>query len=207
MGQTYEIDQERLYKLFKRILDDKFSELTYRNKPWWQTHEDDVEWVNSEGTPVIRYNDYSFEVLRSFYWSFMNMMPISYKITNDLFTKYFKEKFSDKPFISVLDSDLFTELNLEQTNKPNKSEKLLRYFLNTYELDGVCEYIITYDDEENYSSVIIVLDLDWLKSLPAEPEPGFVAKKYRKGLKEEIYNFTGLDVYVGSTAKRCDTNH
>jgi len=47
MGQTYEIDQERLYKLFKRIVDDKFSELTYRDKPWWQTHEDDVEWVTT----------------------------------------------------------------------------------------------------------------------------------------------------------------
>lgn len=112
MGQTYEIDQERLYKLFKRIVDDKFSELTLRDKPWWQTHEDDVEWVNSEGTPFIRYNDYSFEVDRKYYWSFMNLMPISWKITNNLFTQYFKERFPDKPFISVEDSDLFTELGV-----------------------------------------------------------------------------------------------
>lgn len=110
MGQTYEIDQNRLYKLFKRILDDKFSELTLRDNPWWQTHEDDVEWVNSEGTPFIRYNDYSFEVDRKYYWSFMNMMPISYKITNELFTRYFKERFPDKSFISVEDSNLFMEL-------------------------------------------------------------------------------------------------
>lgn len=112
MGQTYSIDQDRLYKLFKRILDDKFSELTLRDNPWWQTHEDDVEWVNSEGSPVIRYNDYSFEVHRNYYWSFMNMMPISYRTTNELFTKYFKERFPDKVFISVLDSDLYTELGI-----------------------------------------------------------------------------------------------
>ena len=112
MGQTYEIDQDRLYKLFKRILDDKFSELTLRDKPWWQTHEDDVEWVNSEGTPFIRYNDYSFEVDRKYYWSFMNLMPISWKVTNNLFTRYFKEMFPDKPFISVEDDDLFTELGV-----------------------------------------------------------------------------------------------
>lgn len=110
MGQTYEIDQERLYKLFKRILDDKFSELTLRDKPWWQTHVDDVEWVNSEGTPFIRYNDYTFEVDRKYFWSFMNMMPLSYKITNELFTRYFKERFPDKSFISVEDSNLFMEL-------------------------------------------------------------------------------------------------
>jgi len=106
MGQTYEIDQDRLYKLFKRILDDKFSELTLRDKPWWQTHEDDVEWVTSEGSPIIQYNDYGFLVQRSYYWSFMNMMPISYKMTNDLFTRYFKEKFHDKFFLSVTDSDM-----------------------------------------------------------------------------------------------------
>ena len=107
MGQTYSIDQDRLYKLFKRIMDDKFSELTLSDKPWWQTHEDDVEWVDSEGNPVVRYNDYAFEVLRDYYWSFMNMMPISYKTANELFTKYFKENFPDKPFISVVDSGLY----------------------------------------------------------------------------------------------------
>lgn len=106
MGQTYEIDQERLYKLFKRILNDKFSELTLRDKPWWQTHEDDVEWVTSGDSPIIQYNDYGFLVQRSYYWSFMNMMPISYKMTNDLFTRYFKEKFPDKFFLSVTDTDM-----------------------------------------------------------------------------------------------------
>ena len=106
MGQTYEIDQDRLYKLFKRILDDKFSELTLNSNPWWQTHEDDVEWINSVSNPIIQYNDYGFLIHRPYYWSFMNMMPISYKTTNDLFTRYFKEKFPDKFFLSVTDVDM-----------------------------------------------------------------------------------------------------
>jgi hypothetical protein len=112
MRQTYVIDLERLYKLFKRIMDDKFSELTLRDNPWWQTHEDDVEWVTSEGSPFIQYNDYGFLVHRGYYWSLMNLMPISWKTTNNLFTQYFKERFPDKPFITVEDSDLFTELGV-----------------------------------------------------------------------------------------------
>ena len=106
MGQTYEIDQERLYKLFKRILDDKFSDLKMVKSPNWENEQDSVTWIDSSGKPLVRYERFSFDVARNYYWSFMNLMPISYRITNELFTKYFREKFPKKDFIAVLDEDL-----------------------------------------------------------------------------------------------------
>jgi hypothetical protein len=93
-------DSKKFYKLFKRIMDDKFSELTYNENPFWSTHKDDVSWTDSEGD-VITYNDYSFLVNRKFFWSLMEYLPISYHATKLMFTKYFKEKFPDKFFLSV----------------------------------------------------------------------------------------------------------
>ena len=81
---------------------------------------------------------------------------------------------------------------------------LLKSFLDTYEVEGVCEFLITDDgDEDDSYSVIIVFDIDWLKEIPTRVD--FVTRRYRKGMKEEILNFTGIDVpYVGSTAKKCN---
>jgi hypothetical protein len=85
-----------------------------------------------------------------------------------------------------------------------KKYNLLKSFLDTYKVEGVCEFLIIEDgDEDDSYSVIIVFDLDWLKSISTKVE--FITRRYRKGMKEEILNFTGLDVpYVGSTAKKCD---
>lgn len=94
----------KFYKLFKRILDGKFSELTYDENPYWSTHEDDVSWKDSDGD-IIRYNDYSFLVDRSFYWSFLNYLPISHSTTKLMFAKYFRERFPDKFFLSVIEFD------------------------------------------------------------------------------------------------------
>lgn len=101
--ETYENSEKdsiKFYKLFKRILDDKFSELTYDEHPFWSTHEDDVSWTDSEGD-VITYNDYSFLVNRKFFWSLMEYLPISHHATKLMFTKYFKDRFPDKFFLSV----------------------------------------------------------------------------------------------------------
>lgn len=94
----------KFYKLFKKILDDTFSELTYDENPYWSTHEDDVAWSNSDGD-VIRYNDYSFLVDRKFYWSFLDYLPISHNTTKLMFAKYFRERFPDKFFLSVIEFD------------------------------------------------------------------------------------------------------
>ena len=97
-------DSKRFYKMFKRIIDEKFSELTYDESPRWSTHEDDVAWTDSEGD-VFRYFDYSFLVKRDFFWSLMNYLPISHNATKMMFERYFKERFPDKFFLSVAEFD------------------------------------------------------------------------------------------------------
>ena len=105
--QTEEISKEnaiKFYKLFKKIVDGKFSELTYNESPYWSTHEDDVAWSNSDND-VIRYNDYTFLVDRDFYWTFMNYLPISHTTLKLMFARYFREKFPNKFFLSVQEFD------------------------------------------------------------------------------------------------------
>jgi hypothetical protein len=98
-------DSKRFYKMFKRIIDEKFLELTYDESPRWSTHEDDVAWTDSEGD-VFRYFDYSFLVKRGFFWSLMNYLPISHNATKMMFERYFKERFPDKFFLSVAEFDI-----------------------------------------------------------------------------------------------------
>jgi hypothetical protein len=102
--ETSKENSIKFYKLFKKIMDDKFSELTYDESPYWSTHEDDVAWSNSS-KDVIRYNDYSFLVDRKFYWTFMNYLPISHTTAKLMFARYFREKFPDKFFLSVQEFD------------------------------------------------------------------------------------------------------
>jgi len=82
-----------------------------------------------------------------------------------------------------------------------KTIKLLEAFLSNKEVDGVCGYIVDPDGEDSIQ-VIVVLDIDYIKK--ANTKPGFVAKMIREGVKQEIKKWIGLDVYVGSTAKKCD---
>lgn len=81
-----------------------------------------------------------------------------------------------------------------------KTVKLLESFLSDKEVDGVCGYIVD-PDGEGPIQVIVVLDIDYIKE--ANTKPGFVAKMIREGVKKEIKKWIGLDVYVGSTARRC----
>jgi hypothetical protein len=81
-----------------------------------------------------------------------------------------------------------------------KTVKLLESFLSDKEVDGVCGYIVD-PDGEGPIQVIVVLDIDYVKN--ANTKPGFVGKMIREGVKKEIKKWIGLDVYVGSTAKRC----
>jgi hypothetical protein len=97
-------DSKRFYKMFKKIINEKFSELTYDESPRWSTHEDDVAWKDSD-EDVFRYNDYAFLVKRDFFWSLMNYLPISHNATKMMFERYFKEKFPDKFFLSVVEFD------------------------------------------------------------------------------------------------------
>jgi hypothetical protein len=85
----------------------------------------------------------------------------------------------------------------------DKTIKLLEEFLKDYTMEGVCGFWVQPDEDGGVPSVYIILDLDWLQLFPTKPD--FVARRMRQGLKEDIKNWTGVDVpYVGSTAKKCD---
>ena len=82
-----------------------------------------------------------------------------------------------------------------------KTVKLLESFLSDKEVDGVCGYMVD-PDGEGPIQVIVVLDIDHIKE--ANTKPGFVAKMIREGVKKEIKKWIGLEVYGGSTAKKCN---
>ena len=85
----------------------------------------------------------------------------------------------------------------------DKTIKLLEEFLKYYTMEGACGFWVQPDEDGGIPSVYIIFDLDWLQSLQTKPD--FVARRMRQGLKEDIKNWTGVDVpYVGSTAKKCD---
>jgi hypothetical protein len=82
-----------------------------------------------------------------------------------------------------------------------KTVKLLESFLSDKEVDGVCGYMVD-PDGEGPIQVIVVLDIDYIQE--ANTKPGFIAKMIREGVKQEIKKWIGMDVYVGSTAKKCN---
>jgi|688.fasta_scaffold221606_2 hypothetical protein len=85
----------------------------------------------------------------------------------------------------------------------DKTIKLLEEFLKDYTMEGACGFWVQPDEDGGIPSVYIIFDLDWLQSFQTKPD--FVARRMRQGLKEDIKNWTGVDVpYVGSTAKKCD---
>jgi len=77
--------------------------------------------------------------------------------------------------------------------------KILKSFLETLDIDGVCKFWI--DEETELPIVYIVIDTNWLQEIPTKPE--FVARRMRAFLSDEIEKFTGLKVHVGSYADRC----
>lgn len=83
-----------------------------------------------------------------------------------------------------------------------KQIKLLEELMQTLEVDGICGFWIDESDENEVPAVYIVLDVDWIKETPTKPE--FIAKRMRQGVKDEIKKWLGFDVYVGSTAKKCE---
>jgi zinc transporter ZupT len=134
-------DSKRFYKMFKRIIDDKFSELTYDESPRWSTHEDDVAWKDSD-EDVFRYNDYTFLVKRGFFWSLMNYLPISHNATKMMFERYFKASSlifqSAKLFgVGVILSTAFNHMlveSFENLHNPCVGEAILSFAA----LPGVC---------------------------------------------------------------------
>jgi hypothetical protein len=87
-------------------------------------------------------------------------------------------------------------------DKHQKTISLLEAFLSDKVVDGVCGYMVIPDDDEDSIQVIVILDIDYIQN--SNTKPGFVEKMIRNGVKQEIKKWLNLDVYVGSTSKKCD---
>jgi|688.fasta_scaffold439444_2 hypothetical protein len=95
-----------------------------------------------------------------------------------------------------------TLLSSGNMNKHEKTIKLLESFLNDYSIEGVCGFWV--DDELDVLSnyfVVVILDIDWIQKIQTKPE--FVAKRLRDRIKDEIKKYLGINVTVGSVAKKC----
>lgn len=80
-----------------------------------------------------------------------------------------------------------------------QSIKVLKNFFESFDMEGVCGFWL--DETSDLLMVYIEIDIDWIKNIQTKPE--FVAKRMRNYVKDEINKFTGLDVHVGSHAKKC----
>ena len=82
--------------------------------------------------------------------------------------------------------------------------KLVKKFLETYKMDGICEFMVDWSPEDDNPTitVYIVIDIDWLKKIQIRPES--IARKLRERVKDEIKKWLGVDVYVGSIARKCN---
>jgi hypothetical protein len=87
-------------------------------------------------------------------------------------------------------------------DKHENTVKILKSFLSTYTIDGVCEFIVDPEMDVNDSYwVYMVIDLDWLEQNPVIPD--FNIKRMRQYVKEMIMKYTGRDVHVGSFSQKC----
>lgn len=72
-------------------------------------------------------------------------------------------------------------------------KKVLESFLDKIKMPGICGFFIPEDSD----SVMIVMDLSWIKSVQVNPT--HLAVGMRKRLKEKIKDYLNMNVYVGST--------
>ena len=85
----------------------------------------------------------------------------------------------------------------------DKRKNLIERFLEDYKMEGVCDFVVTSDDETGSPSVFIIVDSEWINSVPTNPD--FVVRRMRSKLMDDINNWMGVEVsYVGSYVKKCD---
>jgi hypothetical protein len=87
--------------------------------------------------------------------------------------------------------------------KHEKAKQVLEAFIENYSMEGACGAFFVdpkMDVHSNYN-IHVVFNIDWIKNQEARPH--LVAKKLRDNLKQEIKNYTGIDVYVSSSSTNC----
>jgi len=88
--------------------------------------------------------------------------------------------------------------------KHEKAKQVLEAFIESYSMEGACGAFFVdpeMDVHSNYN-IHVVFNIDWIKNQEARPH--LVAKKLRDNFKQEIKNYTGIDVYVSSSSTNCN---
>jgi hypothetical protein len=88
--------------------------------------------------------------------------------------------------------------------KIEKTTKLLESFIESYTMRGTCGAFVvprSIDEVRGYH-VHLYIDRNWIGK--QEVRPHLVAKKLRDTLQKNCKDYTGIDVYVTSSAKTCD---
>lgn len=81
--------------------------------------------------------------------------------------------------------------------------KILNNFLENYNMEGVCGFWLEEErGDEDEIWVYMIIDLDFIKKL--QLIPNLIGSGLRNKLKKAIKDYTGFDVQVGSTSKKCD---
>jgi hypothetical protein len=88
--------------------------------------------------------------------------------------------------------------------KDEKTLRALESFIESYTMRGACGAFVVprpLDEVRGYH-VHLYIDINWIGKQEARPH--LVAKKLRDTLKKDCEDYTGIDVYVTSSAKTCD---
>ena len=75
------------------------------------------------------------------------------------------------------------------------------FSISPFPFAGVCGFFVD-PDYDGQVKVVVILDIDFIQDSNTKPE--FVARMFRMGVKNEIQKWLGIDVYVGSTATKCN---
>jgi hypothetical protein len=85
-----------------------------------------------------------------------------------------------------------------------KTLRALESFIESYTMKGACGAFVVPrpSDEVRGHHVHLYININWIGKQEARPH--LVAKKLRDTLKKDCEDYTGIDVYVTSSAKTCD---
>lgn len=91
--------------------------------------------------------------------------------------------------------------------------KALQIFINTIKYDGVCEFLVDPESDEsdsiwhpsNVTWIYAIISEDWYLYEEGPQSMNKVAwvNKIKREVREQIKNFMGIDVRVGSYVKKC----
>lgn len=77
--------------------------------------------------------------------------------------------------------------------------ELVTKFMETQSsIDGICGFWVDDEKIDGEIAVYIIIDSESITT-----NIDFVIKRFKYGIKSEIKKYLGLDVYVGSMAKKC----